>query len=112
MNFFDMGMLEIVLILTVAILIFGPGRIPEIARQMGKGLRAFRKITGDLTKEFTRALDAEEKQAAPKEKKDSSKPAIGGGKSESLGDMAKKAVSDKAGKSLDKFLGGSGEGKG
>ncbi len=107
-----MGMLEIVLILTVAILIFGPGRIPEIARQMGKGLRAFRKITGDLTKEFTRALDAEEKQAAPKEKKDSSKPAIGGGKSESLGDMAKKAVSNKAGKSLDKFLGGSGESKG
>jgi sec-independent protein translocase protein TatA len=105
MNFFDIGMLEIVLILTVAILIFGPGRIPEIARQMGKGMRAFRKITGDLTKEFTRALDAEEKQA-------SSKPAAGGGKSESLGDVAKKAVTDKAGKSLDKFLGGSGEGKG
>lgn len=106
MNFFDIGMLEIILILTVAILIFGPGRIPEIARQMGKGMRAFRKITGDLTKEFTRALDAEEKQAS------SSKPATGGSKSESLGDIAKKAVSDKAGKSLDKFLGGSGEGKG
>ena len=61
MNFLDMGFLEILLILTVAILIFGPGRIPEIGRQMGRGLRAFKNVTGGLAKEFTKALDTEDK---------------------------------------------------
>ncbi len=61
MNFLDMGFLEIVLILVVAILIFGPNRIPEIGRQLGRGLRAFRNVTGGLAKDFTRALDAEDK---------------------------------------------------
>lgn len=89
MNFLDMGFFEIIVILTVAILIFGPGRIPEIGRQMGRGLRAFRNVTGGLAKEFTRALDAEDK---PSKKSGSSNL------DKSLNKLEKGA------KTLDKFL--------
>lgn len=92
MSFLDMGMLEIVVILIVALLIFGPGKIPEIGRQLGRGLRAFRRVTTDLTKEFTKALDAEEKAASSKAKS---------------GDKLDKTLDkiEKGAKSLDKFLG-------
>ena len=41
----SLGMPEIVLILTLALLIFGPNRIPEIARSLGKGFREFKQST-------------------------------------------------------------------
>jgi sec-independent protein translocase protein TatA len=105
MNFFDMGMLEIGLILLVALLVFGPGSIPKVASQLGKAVRAFRKITTDLSKDFAKALDTEDKEpkTTPKtERKTEPKP-------ESIEDMAKKAVKNKATKTLDKFLGDSDE---
>jgi len=91
MNFLDMGFLEILVILTVAILIFGPGRIPEIGRQLGRGLRAFRNVTGGLAKEFTKALDSEDKVAR----------GSGPGKLDSSLDKLEKGA-----KTLDKFLKG------
>ena len=98
MNFFDMGILEIIVILLVAIMIFGPGRIPEIARQMGRGLRAFRRVTTDLTREFTKALDAEDKGPSSSKKSP-------GAVDKSL-DKLEKGV-----KTLDKFLGEAGKKK-
>lgn len=95
MNFLDMGMMEIIVILLVAMLIFGPGSVPKVARQIGRGLRAFRKVTTDLTKEFTKALDAEDKEA-------SSKPVEKG--SDKIEQSLDKL--EKGAKSLDKFLGG------
>jgi len=61
MSFFDMGPLEILLILVVALIIWGPGRIPEIARTLGKIVRTLRKATFDLTTVVTKELDLEEK---------------------------------------------------
>ena len=58
MNVFGMGTLEIVMILLVATFVLGPGKIPEIAKQLGNFLRTFRKMTGDLAKDFTKAMDA------------------------------------------------------
>jgi len=37
------GVLEIVLILVVVLLLFGPGRIAKIAGEIGSGIRNFRK---------------------------------------------------------------------
>jgi sec-independent protein translocase protein TatA len=58
MNLFGMGTFEILTILVVATLVFGPNRIPEFAKKAGQFLRSFRTITTDMTKEFTKAIDS------------------------------------------------------
>lgn len=61
MGFLDIGATEILLILLVALIIWGPRRIPEIARTLGRMVHNLRKATFDLTKEVTKEIDAEEK---------------------------------------------------
>jgi sec-independent protein translocase protein TatA len=58
MDFFGMGTFEIITILVVATLIFGPNRIPEFAKKAGEFMRGFRKMTSDMTKEFAKAVDS------------------------------------------------------
>ena len=41
----NLGMPEILMILVVALLVFGPKRLPEIGKSMGKAFREFRKST-------------------------------------------------------------------
>ncbi|MEZ4497001.1 MAG: twin-arginine translocase TatA/TatE family subunit [Thermomicrobiales bacterium] len=52
MNFFGMGPMEVVVILVVALMIFGPGKLPEVAGQAGKMLRDLKKMSTDLSDEF------------------------------------------------------------
>jgi sec-independent protein translocase protein TatA len=40
---FGLGAPELIVILVVALLIFGPGKLPEIGSALGKGIRDFRK---------------------------------------------------------------------
>lgn len=62
MGFLDMGTLEIVLILVVALILLGPEKVPGIARTLGKTLRNLRKATTDFTATITRELDIEEEK--------------------------------------------------
>jgi sec-independent protein translocase protein TatA len=39
------GMPELAVIMAVALLIFGPGKLPDIGRSLGKGIRDFKKAT-------------------------------------------------------------------
>ncbi len=55
---FDVGGGELLLILLVVILMFGPKKIPEMAQQVGKGIRQFRKAQEDL-KQQIRDISAE-----------------------------------------------------
>ncbi len=45
---FGLGLPEILLILVIALLIFGAARLPEIGRALGKALSEFKKGTQDL----------------------------------------------------------------
>lgn len=45
---FGVGMTEIVVILVIALLIFGPNKLPELARSLGKGFGEFRRASYDL----------------------------------------------------------------
>lgn len=42
------GLWEILLILAVALIIFGPAKLPELGRSIGNGLKEFRKATREL----------------------------------------------------------------
>ncbi len=42
------GPLELLLILAIALLILGPGKLPEVGSSMGKTIREFRKASSDL----------------------------------------------------------------
>lgn len=42
------GLWEILLILVVALIIFGPNKLPEMGRSIGNGLKEFRKATREL----------------------------------------------------------------
>ena len=57
--------LWLVLILVIVLIIFGPGRLPELGGAVGKAMREFRKATSDLTNEVTHATQPAPQQAPP-----------------------------------------------
>ena len=59
MDFFGIGLGEVLLILALALIIWGPKRLPEIARTLGKTMRSLRKATNDFTSQVTRDIDIE-----------------------------------------------------
>ena len=48
---------ELLLILALVLLLFGPKRLPEIAEAMGKSIRKFKSATDDAKREVKRELD-------------------------------------------------------
>jgi len=52
MEFFGIGAPELMVILIIAIVMFGPDKIPTMAAQVGRTIRDFRRYTSELTKEF------------------------------------------------------------
>lgn len=46
--FGSLGLPEILFILVIALLVFGPRRLPEVGRTLGKAMREFRRATTDL----------------------------------------------------------------
>lgn len=58
MNFLGIGPMELILILIVALMVFGPRRLPEIGAAVGKALREFREMSQDITNDLTRELEA------------------------------------------------------
>jgi sec-independent protein translocase protein TatB len=59
MNIFGMGPLEILLIVVLALIVFGPAKLPEIMGQVGKAIGDFRRATSELSDEFNRTIQAE-----------------------------------------------------
>ncbi|MDP9366839.1 MAG: twin-arginine translocase TatA/TatE family subunit [Chloroflexota bacterium] len=57
MGFFGIGAPEMVIILVVALIIFGPGKLPEVAGQAGKAVRDFRRMTSELSGEFEKTVN-------------------------------------------------------
>lgn len=68
--FFDIGGGEILLILIVALILFGGDKLPELARGLGKGIRDFKDASEGVKREITNQIDTfEAKKAAEAEEK-------------------------------------------
>lgn len=58
---FGIGAQELLVIAVIALLVFGPKRLPELARSLGRGMAEFRRASNDLR----RSLSAEDTPAHP-----------------------------------------------
>lgn len=56
----NIGFPEMVMIFVVALLVFGPKRLPELGRSLGKGLSEFRRASSDLRNSIEREIEASE----------------------------------------------------
>jgi Tat protein translocase TatB subunit len=57
-NFLGIGPGELLLILIVALIVFGPRRLPEIGRNLGKMIREFREASEEITGQFRQEIEA------------------------------------------------------
>ena len=58
--FGSLGVPEILLIMVVVLIVFGPRKLPEVGRMLGKALGEFRRATDDLKNTIEREVRVEE----------------------------------------------------
>ena len=71
---FGIGMPELVVILVVALVVLGPKRLPEVARQIGKAMAEFRRQTSDVMEELQSHVMAEDEADRRRAKAPSPEP--------------------------------------
>ncbi|MDE0469688.1 MAG: TatA/E family twin arginine-targeting protein translocase [Candidatus Poribacteria bacterium] len=59
------GGMEIFIILVIALVIFGPKKLPEMGRSLGKAIREFKSAGTDLQDELTKAANEIDKDKDP-----------------------------------------------
>jgi|GEM_PF-547538 len=62
---FNIGPWELALILLVALIVVGPGKLPEVAKSIGKGINEFKKVTTGYKREFDEAMRDVEQTVKP-----------------------------------------------
>ena len=60
MNVFGIGLPEVAVIGAIALLVFGPKRLPELGRTLGKTLKGFQSASSEFEREIQKAMSEEE----------------------------------------------------
>ena len=71
---FGLGVTEVLVILIVAFLLFGPQQLPEVGRQVGKAVKGFKDATDDIRKSVEQDLESSMKEAEESIKKSAENP--------------------------------------
>ena len=62
MDFLGIGLPELLVILVLVLIVVGPGRLPEMAAQLARFIRAFRRYAAGVTREFNETLQELEQE--------------------------------------------------
>ena len=65
MNIFGVGLPEVTVILILALLIFGPKKLPELGKQLGKTLKSLKKASNEFQNEIDQVMKEELKEELP-----------------------------------------------
>ncbi len=65
MNIFGVGLPEVTVILILALLIFGPKKLPELGKQLGKTLKSLKKASNEFQNEIEQVINEPEKEDLP-----------------------------------------------
>jgi sec-independent protein translocase protein TatA len=60
---FDIGGGELLLILIVVLIAFGPKKLPELAQSLGRGIREFKRAQRDFTDQINSAIELEQRKS-------------------------------------------------
>jgi TatA/E family protein of Tat protein translocase len=69
---FGIGMQEMLVIFVIALLVFGPSRLPQLARSLGRAMAEFRRASTDLRQTL---LDATREESSATRSADPARPA-------------------------------------
>jgi sec-independent protein translocase protein TatA len=57
MNVFGIGLPELAVIAAIGLLVFGPKRLPELGKTLGRTLKGFQSASSEFEQEFRKAID-------------------------------------------------------
>jgi sec-independent protein translocase protein TatA len=70
----SIGMPELILIFVIALIVFGPKKLPEIGKSLGKGLAEFKKASDDFKQNIQKEVDSLKDETKPDSSSSPTKP--------------------------------------
>ena len=62
-----LGVPELLLLIVLALIIFGPGKLPDVGRSVGRAINEFRRASTEISREYTEPKKIEEEKENPNE---------------------------------------------